>query len=319
MKTTATLLLGLAAATCSCAAQLPLSTLIVPIPSVGTVFTSTVSACDTVAAFAVVGVPNGTFFPGTSTIYLPPQASPATSTFTDSESNLTEVVIATPLPGTCADLSLPADATATVNPNPAGPSSTGSPGVCPLEGCSAGVDESAQRLISLINEVAIASQNLQAAAKLIGTKKARGLEPRFNPLTAVVTPLNDIVATLTFGLPTIKSLPPFPPGCDSDTIVVAFIDFVRIHQALLNVLIGRAGLLSFSPFLADHAASVDAVEKFPNPIGAAIAGALRAIETVVDALAFSLIGLIPTRQACLKQQQGSLDDTLKDAIAAYQS
>ncbi|KAI1077930.1 hypothetical protein F5B20DRAFT_582749 [Whalleya microplaca] len=318
MKTTAAIALGLTAATRFCAAQTPLSTLIVPIPPQGTPFTSTVSACDTVPAFAVVGVPNGTFFPGTTTIFLPPQASAASSTFVDTVNNLTEVVIASPLPGTCADVSLPPDATATVDPSAAGPSSTSGAGTCPLEGCSATVDEAAQRVIGLINEVAIASQNLQAAAKQIGAKKARGLEPRFNPLTDIVPALKDIAATLTFGLPSISSLPPFPAGCDSDTIVVALIDFVRIHQALLNILIGRAGLLSFSPILAEHTDG-DGVEKFPNPVGAAIAGALRVIETGVDALAFALIGLIPTRQPCLKQQQGSIDGTLQDAINAYQS
>ncbi|KAI0834315.1 hypothetical protein F5Y06DRAFT_157158 [Hypoxylon sp. FL0890] len=318
MKTIAAFALGLSAATRLCEAQAPLSTLFVPIPTQGTPFTTTVSACDTVPAFAVVGVPNGTFFPGTATVYVPPQASGVTTAFVDSDSNLTQVVIASPLPGTCADLSLPADATATVVTSSAGPSSSGNAGDCPLEGCSELVDQSAQTVINLINEVAIASQNLQAAAKQIGSKRARGLEPRFNVYSDIVTPLKDIAATLSFGLPTLAILAPFPPGCDSDTIVVALIDFVRIHQALLEIFIGRAGLLPGLGFgLAAH---VDAVEeKFPNPLGVAIAGALRAIETGVDALAFSLIGLIPTRQACLKQQQASIDQTLKDAIAAYQS
>ncbi|KAI1136850.1 hypothetical protein F5Y05DRAFT_88763 [Hypoxylon sp. FL0543] len=316
MKSTAVFALGLGAGTRLCEAQTPLSTLIVPIPTQGAPFTTTVSACDTVAAFAVVGVPNGTFFPGTSTVYVPPQASGITTAFVDSESNLTQVIIASPLPGTCADLSLPAEATSTVSA--AGPSSSGNAGVCPLEGCSEGVDQAAQTVISLINEVAIASQTLQDAAKQIGSKKARGLEPRLSIFTDIVTPLKNIAATLTFGLPSLAILSPFPPGCDSDTIVVALIDFVKIHQALLEIFIGRRGLLPGFGF--GLAAQVDAVEeKFPNPLGVAIAGALRAIETGVDALAFSLINLIPTRQACLKQQQTSIDQTLKDAIAAYQS
>ncbi|KAI1389853.1 uncharacterized protein F4822DRAFT_428194 [Hypoxylon trugodes] len=321
MKIAAALVVGAAAATGLCAAQLPLSTVFITVPSQGVPFTSTVSACETVSAFAVVAVPNGTFFPGTTTVYLPPQASGTTSTYIDYESNLTEVIVASPLPGTCADLALPSEATATVNPSPASPSSSSSAKVCPLEGCSAGVDKAAQQVIDLINEVAIASQKLQSAAKLIGGKRTRGVEARFDPLTDVIPPLEDIASTLTFGLPTIKALPAFPAGCNSDTIVVALIDFVRIHQALLEIFIGRSGLLSFS-FVEnnpEHAVRTDAAQKFPNPIGVAIAGALRAIETGVDALAFSLIGLIPTRQSCLKQQQASIDKTLKDAINAYQS
>ncbi|KAI2605308.1 uncharacterized protein GGS25DRAFT_524826 [Hypoxylon fragiforme] len=318
MKTTSALSLGFAVATRFCsAAEVTTPTIIVPVPTQGAAFTSTVSACDTVPAFAIIGVPNGTFFPGTTTIYLPPQASEATSTFVDLENNLTEVVIASPLPGSCADISLPADATGTVNPSP-----SSSAEACPLKGCSAGVDKSAQLVINLINEVAIASQELQAAAKKIGTRKARGLEPRLNILTDIVPPLQNIVATLTLGLPTIAVLSPFPPGCDSDTIVVALIDFVRIHQALLEVFIGRAGLLSGPFLLAERAAiggaGVGSNEKFFNPLGIAIAGALRAIETVVDNLAFAIIGLVPTRQACLNQQKISIDGTLKEAIKAYQ-
>lgn len=319
IKTTAAFALGLSAGTRLCEAQTPLSTLFVPIPSQGTPFTTTVPACGSVPGFAVVGVPNGTFFPGTVTFYVPPQVSGITTTFVDNESNLTEVVIASPLPGTCAALSLPADATATVDTSAEGPTPTGNRGVCPLEGCSEGVDNAAQTVIGLINEVAIASQKLQVAAKQIGLRRARGLEPRFSILSDIVTPLKDIAATLTFGLPTLAALAPFPPGCDSDTIVVALIDFVRIHQALLEIFIGRAGLLPGLGFgLVEHE-NAAAEEKFINPLAVAIAGALRAIEVGVDALAFSLIGLIPTRQACLKQQQASIDQTLKDAIAAYQS
>ncbi|OTA55674.1 hypothetical protein K449DRAFT_172984 [Hypoxylon sp. EC38] len=321
MKTTAAVALGLSAATRFCEAQTPLSTLFVPIPTQGTPFTTTVPACDSVPGFVVVGVPNGTFFPGTVTFYVPPQVSGITTTFVDSESNLTEVVIASPLPGICADLSLPADATATVDTSTGEPTPTGgNDGVCPLQGCSAGVDNAAQTVIGLINQVAIASQKLQAGAKQIGLRRARGLEPRFSIFSDIIIPLKDIAATLTFGLPSIAILAPFPAGCDTDTIVVALIDFVKIHQALLEIFIGRAGLLSGFGFgLVEHEDAAAAEDKFLNPLAIAIAGALRAIEVGVDALAYALIGLLPTRQACLKQQQASIDQTLKDAIAAYQS
>ncbi|KAI2622451.1 hypothetical protein GGR54DRAFT_64564 [Hypoxylon sp. NC1633] len=320
MKTTAALALGLAGTAQLCwaasATSASLTTFTVPVPSLGIGFTTTVSACDTVPAFAVVGVPNGTFFPGSATIYLPPQASPQTTTIIDSESNVTQVFVATPLPGTCADFALPSDATATVEP-----SATSSASVCPLEGCSAGVDQAAQSIISLINGVAIASQKLQNAVRQIGTKKTRGLEPRVSIYADIITPLRDIASTLSFGLPAIQVLAPFPPGCNSDTIVVALIDFVRIHQALLEILIGRAGLFSFSPFHMvepEDTPDLDG-EEFFNPLGTVIAGVLRVIETGVDAIAFSLINLIPTRQACIQQQKVTIDGTLKDAIAAYQS
>lgn len=64
---------------------------------------------------------------------------------------------------------------------------------------------------------------------------------------------------------------------------------------------------------------IQSAEEFPNPIGVVIAGLLRAIESVVDNIAFGLIGLIPTRDECLRQQKTSIDGTLGDAISAYSS
>ncbi|KAI0150146.1 hypothetical protein GGR57DRAFT_198865 [Xylariaceae sp. FL1272] len=316
------------------------STLYVPIPTGGIAFTSIVPPCETVPAYAIIGVPNGTFFPGTTTVFLPPQASGATSTYFDTAGNLTEVVIAKPLPGTCADLELPADATATIEPDAASPS--GSPnstaGECPLQGCSAGIDEAAQTVIDVIDTVAFASQNLASLAKQIGSgsfspfgarddDNGKQLDTRAPGPFDLLPPLRGISATLVVKLPAIRAIPPFPPGCNSDTIVVALIDFVTIHQALLEILIGRKGIIAGPGLLAERDSDVDTdVHEhearqfgFPNPVGVAIAGALRAIETGVDTLAFALIGIIPVHQECLSRQKTSIDATLNDAIAAYQA
>jgi hypothetical protein len=54
-------------------------------------------------------------------------------------------------------------------------------------------------------------------------------------------------------------------AADVMAIANAFREFVRVHQALLNILIGKAGLFSIVPF-----------------IGAPVSIALRSIEGVVD-------------------------------------
>jgi len=59
--------------------------------------------------------------------------------------------------------------------------------------------------------------------------------------------------------------PQYPPGPDSDSIFEAFREFVRVHQALLNILIGKAGILQHVPF-----------------VGAPVAAVLRQLESVVD-------------------------------------
>ena len=45
-------------------------------------------------------------------------------------------------------------------------------------------------------------------------------------------------------------------GEDSNTIFDGFRDFVRVHQALLNILIGKSGLFQTVPFIGQPIAAV---------------------------------------------------------------
>ncbi|KAK8169761.1 hypothetical protein IWX90DRAFT_383186, partial [Phyllosticta citrichinensis] len=123
------------------------------------------------------------------------------------------------------------------------------------------------------------------------------------PLTDLLRGLREVISTLTPAVPRITVLPPFPPGCDTDAIVVALTSFVRVHQALLNIIIGRSGLLETRQF---------------NTVGSTIAAVLRGVEGVVDQLAFALIDLIPARSECAKGQKSAIDGTLDEAIDAYE-
>ncbi|KAK7536602.1 hypothetical protein IWX49DRAFT_509840, partial [Phyllosticta citricarpa] len=128
------------------------------------------------------------------------------------------------------------------------------------------------------------------------------------PLTDVLNGLRQVVSTLTPAIPRITVLPPFPPGCDTDAIVIALSSFVSVHQALLNIIIGRSGLLE--TLMA---------RQFPFPtVGSTIATVLRGVEGVVDQLAFALIDLIPARSECAKGQKSAIDGTLDEAIEAYE-
>jgi hypothetical protein len=121
---------------------------------------------------------------------------------------------------------------------------------------------------------------------------------------------------------TLTHCSPFPPGCDTDTIVISFIKFVEIHQALLNIFIGRSGYLSQIPFKREASARTDVQlnERAENGfIGQSIALALRAVERVVDTLASTLINLIPTRSECARSEKAKLSATLKRSISAYES
>ncbi|GME33089.1 uncharacterized protein LTHEOB_8340 [Neofusicoccum parvum] len=328
-------------------------TLTIPIPSQGTAFTSTVSACGTVNGFAIVGVPNGTLVAGTQTVFIPPQASATSSTFIDEALSATEVVQLVPLQGSCAPFDFSTSSaftdlsqfTATGTSGGATPTASGD---CPLGTVASAVSGAAQEVIDAINEVTILSQNLQAAAKQIGAGFGT------SAVLQTANGLSSVVSKLTTTIPRISVLPPFvkrqdptPADDATDAIVIALISFVRVHQALLNIIIGRRGLLSGFPFGDDTAQQLAAIAQGSaddvsgllaalgrqgvdgvvvaeraaaiNPVTAPIAAVLRSVEAVVDQLAFAIIGLIPRREACAKQQKVEIDGTLDEAVKAYEN
>ncbi|KAF2114065.1 hypothetical protein BDV96DRAFT_647551 [Lophiotrema nucula] len=304
-----------------------LQTLEIPLPTQAKPFTSTVPGCGTVAPFVVVGVTTGTFQPGDFTIYLPPQASATGTTIVDPGTNATEILTCIPLQGDCADFPFPPAPTETASSGLTGvPSPTPTPDACPSNGCSAKVIKTAQTIIDLLNKVTLLSQTLQIPAKLVGASASKRDDAAIqSPIDDIAKGLRGISVEITVALPRIAYLPPIPPGCDSDTVVIALIQFVKVHQALLNILIGRAGLLQNSPILKerDETGALQVIKRDPAKdeesalIGAAVAGALRVVESAVDTIAFKLISLIPTRSECAKQQKEAVDGSLKDAIAAY--
>ena len=87
---------------------------------------------------------------------------------------------------------------------------------------------------------------------------------------------------------------------DQTAIFNAFRTFVAVHQQLLNILIGKAGLFSAIPF-----------------VGQPISGALRAIEAAVDTIANALIDACQDVSADLTLQKNSLKDTIQQAEKSY--
>lgn len=347
----------------------PLQTLTIPLPPHADPFSTTVPGCgSTVGPFAIVGINDGIFAPGTQTITLPPQASLISRTYTATDdSSAVETIIFTSVGRSCAAFDGTPTADFTDRPQLTSISSSGTPTAnatadCPLGTLASTISKTAQEVIDGINEGTLVSQNLQVAARRIGgSAVTRGAdrEPaahQFNaPIKQVASGLRDVVVSLTSSIPRITSLPPFDPtavtaddpdpGDASDAIVIALISFVRVHQALLHILIGQAELLITGPFgdaalPSELSALVERdddteFEDNPfdrfliggadfreraaqiNPIGAPIAAVLRQVEAVVDQLAFAIIDLIPSRSECAKAQKAAIDATLQESIAAY--
>ncbi|KAB2572314.1 hypothetical protein DBV05_g9060 [Lasiodiplodia theobromae] len=338
-------------------------TITIPIPSQGEEFTSTVTPCGTVNGFAVVGVPNGTLVAGTTTIFLPPQASASSATFIDKELSATQVIELVPLQGSCAPFELPGTTGAFTDIDQLTAISTGFPTAtaaadCPLGTLASTANAAAQGVIDAINAVTLLSQNLQAPAKQIGSTFGSA-----QAVLQVVNGLASVVSKLKTAIPRIQALPPFtkrqnepnngvsPVDDATDAIVISLTGFVGVHQALLNIIIGRRGLLPNIPFADADAAQLDAIVQDASAnanqllavmgyqqdasgavidaaeherraglgVAAAVAGALRSVEVVVDTLAFSIIDLVPRRKECAKQQKTSIDGTLDEAIKAYEN
>lgn len=74
---------------------------------------------------------------------------------------------------------------------------------------------------------------------------------------------------------------------------------MQVHEELLKTVIGKHGLLSLTPFTQP------------------VAAILRALEGVVDTLAFGIIDAVPTCAQDATQNKNSLDATLSDAQDTY--
>ncbi|KAK0377859.1 UVI-1 protein [Colletotrichum limetticola] len=178
------------------------------------------------------------------------------------------------------------------------------------------------QVVQNIDMVTKKSNDLIAPAQKIDLVSGPLLVIGLGPFPKIITGFVDIVSTVTTAMAQMQGMPPVPAGPQSDAIFEAFREFVRIHQMLLNVLIGKAGLFSTVPL-----------------IGAPIAAVLRQVEKVVDvsspspvcpikkvwltllrlkSVAFALIGAVQSRATDLQVQAGMLTGTITTTIDRYE-
>ncbi|KAI0450920.1 hypothetical protein F5B21DRAFT_507688 [Xylaria acuta] len=172
-----------------------------------------------------------------------------------------------------------------------------------------------QQIADGIKSVTQKSQALQAPAQSITPLNAGLIVIGQGPLPVIITGFADIVSTANALIAQLPGTPPIakrgeqehardlsPRGPDADLVFGAFREFVRVHQALLNILIGKAGLLTHIPV-----------------VGQPVATALRGVEGVVDTIAITLINLLQTHSNDVASDANSLGNTLDLAIQSYDS
>jgi len=120
------------------------------------------------------------------------------------------------------------------------------------------------------------------------------------PFPAIIAGFTDIVATATKAIVEMQGMDRVAPGAESDAIFEAFRTFIRVHQELLNILIGKAGLFNLVPF-----------------IGAPITAVLRLVEGVVDTIAYALVNAVQSRAKDFQEQLSSFSFTINLSFKAY--
>ncbi|TQN70703.1 hypothetical protein CSHISOI_04870, partial [Colletotrichum shisoi] len=157
------------------------------------------------------------------------------------------------------------------------------------------------QVVKNIELITTKSQALIAPAQSINVINGALIIIGQGPFPKIIAGFTDIVTTATVALTQMQGMPPVPAGAESDAIFEAVRTFVKIHQQLLNVLIGKAGLLSTVPI-----------------VGGPVAAVLRVVEDVVDTFAFALIDGVQSRAKDLEAELGSLTDTIQTAIKQYE-
>ncbi|KAI0975772.1 UVI-1 [Xylaria arbuscula] len=158
-----------------------------------------------------------------------------------------------------------------------------------------------QQISDAIKQVTTISQNLQTPANSITIVNAPLIVIGQGPFPQIITGFTQIVSTVSTVITQMDGTSPITNQADSDLIFNTFRGFVRVHQELLSILIGKAGILEAVPF-----------------VGQPVAAVLRQVEGVVDTIAITLINLVQSRAQDLESEANNLGNTLDLAIQKYQ-
>ncbi|GAB7354445.1 hypothetical protein MBLNU459_g4933t1 [Dothideomycetes sp. NU459] len=160
---------------------------------------------------------------------------------------------------------------------------------------------SSEAMVANINNITQQSSNLmpvvmniQAPVEVLGDSLRKR---QTNPFEPVINGFRDIITTAQDDITAMSGTPAYSDS-EAQPVCDAFTDFVKVHQELLKIVIGKSGLLE-SVFLGP------------------VASVLRTLEDAVDTLAFGIIDAVPVCADSATSQKSNLDDTLGKAICAY--
>ncbi|KAI9146826.1 hypothetical protein HJFPF1_13394 [Paramyrothecium foliicola] len=159
---------------------------------------------------------------------------------------------------------------------------------------------SAKQMVDNIRTLTTKSQALQAPSQSITILNGPLIVIGQGPFPQIITGFTEIITITTTAIAQMQDSSPVTNVNDANAIFNAFREFVRVHQVLLNILIGKAGLFTAVPV-----------------IGQPVAAVLRQLEAVVDTVAFMIIDTVESKARELTDQANSLSGTINIAIDAY--
>ncbi|KFY04321.1 hypothetical protein V491_09388 [Pseudogymnoascus sp. VKM F-3775] len=164
-----------------------------------------------------------------------------------------------------------------------------------------------QQIADGIKSITQKSQALQAPAQSITIVNAPLIVIGQGPFPQIIAGFTDIISTATTLSGQIGAAKRMARrqhvarGPDDDLVFNSFREFVRVNQQLLNILIGKSGVLTSVPL-----------------VGQPVATVLRSLEGIVDTIAISLISTFEARAKDLTSEANSLGSTLDLAIQKYE-
>ncbi|KAM7191211.1 hypothetical protein V8F20_009389 [Naviculisporaceae sp. PSN 640] len=160
----------------------------------------------------------------------------------------------------------------------------------------------ASKIVENIQALTAKSQALQKTANNITIQNGPLIIIGQGPFPKIIAGLQDIALNGTNAFLELNGTPHIGSKDEAASVADAFREFVRVHQAFLNILIGKASLFNSVGIIREP-----------------VANELRQVERVIDTFAFTLIDTIdPIQQKKqIQEDLSSLDSTLDAAINAY--
>ncbi|KAF3176669.1 hypothetical protein TWF106_005093 [Orbilia oligospora] len=147
------------------------------------------------------------------------------------------------------------------------------------------------------------SMALQTPAKSITLVNGPLIAIGLGPFPQIIAGFTEIITITSTAITQMQGSAVITNPTDAKAIADAFRTFVKVHQDLLNILIGKAGLFTIVPI-----------------IGSPVAAVLRSLEAVVDTVALGIINTVEVavHKDTIRSDAGSLSATITVSINAYQ-